>query len=83
MTGNKQHTKQQPKASKNFLRRIIAAAFLVQAALIGVKGIHDELSGKSPLDIVPSMITQGIELILKAKRADKSFKESDRNSHCH
>jgi hypothetical protein len=80
MIGGKQHKKQQPEASKNLLWRIIAAAFAVQAALIGVKGIHDELSGKSPLDVIPWMITQSVELILKAQRTEKSIRESDRTS---
>jgi hypothetical protein len=35
------------------------------------------LSGKSPLDVIPWMITQGVELILKAQRAEKSIRESD------
>ncbi len=66
---------------QTFLQRIITVSFVVQAALIGVKGNLDVLSGKSPLDVIPSMITQGVELILKAQRAEKSIKESDRNSH--
>jgi hypothetical protein len=52
----------------------------VQAALIGVKGNLDVLSGKSPLDVIPSMLAQGIELILKAQRAEKRIEESDRKS---
>lgn len=65
---------------QKFLQRIIAVSFAVQAALIGVRGNLDVLSGKSPLDVIPSMITQGIELILKAHRAEKSIKDSDRKS---
>ena len=71
--------KSQDKQQK-FLQRIIAVSFVAQAALIGVKGDRDVLSGKSPLDVVPWMITQGIELILKAQRVEKSLKESDRKS---
>ncbi len=79
-TGYTKIPKSQGKQQK-FLRRIIAVSFLVQAALIGVRGNLDVLSGKSPLDVIPSMITQGVELILKAHRAEKNLKESDRKSH--
>ncbi len=65
---------------QKFLQRIIAVSFVVQAALIGVRGNLDVLSGKSPLDVIPSMLAQGIELILKAQRAEKSIEERDRNS---
>jgi hypothetical protein len=77
--GQQQPKKHQPEANKNFLRHAIALAFAVQALFIGVRGNLDVLSGKSPLDVVPSMLVQGIELILKAHRAEKSLKESDRN----
>ncbi|MBD2129585.1 hypothetical protein NDI39_08060 [Microcoleus sp. ZQ-A2] len=70
------YDKNQDKQQK-FLRRTITAAFLVQAALIGIRGNLDVLSGNSPLDVIPWMITQGVELILKAHRAEKSIKESD------
>jgi hypothetical protein len=66
---------------QTFLQRIITVSFVVQAALIGVRGNLDVLSGKSPLDVVPWMITQGVELILKAHRAEKNLKECDRKSH--
>jgi hypothetical protein len=65
-------------AHQKFFRQVIAMLFVVQATLIGVKGNLDVLSGKSPLDVIPSMITQGIELILKVQRAEKSIKESER-----
>lgn len=84
MTSSKQPQKhQQPEASKILLQRIIAISFIAQAALISVRGNLDILSGKSPLDVVPSMITQGIELILKAQRAEKRLKESDRKPRSH
>jgi hypothetical protein len=57
---------------QNFLQRIIAVSFVAQAALIGVKGNLDVLSGKPVLDVIPSMIAQGVSLIVKA------VKESDR-----
>lgn len=62
---------------QKFLRRIIAASFAVQAILIGVRGNLDVLSGKSPLDVIPSMLAQGVELIFKAQRVEKSLKKSD------
>jgi len=71
--------KSQGKQQK-FLPRIIAVSFVAQAALIGVRGNLDVLSGKSPLDVVPWMITQGIELILKAQGAEKRIEQSDRKS---
>ncbi len=79
-TQNTKSHKSQGKQQK-FLRRIIAVSFIVQAALIGARGDRDVLSGKSPLDVVPWMITQGIELILKAQRVEKNLKHSDRKSH--
>jgi hypothetical protein len=69
--------KSQDKQQK-FLQRIIALSFAVQATLIGVRGNLDVLSGKSPLDVIPSMLAQGIELILKAQRAEKRIEQSDR-----
>lgn len=75
------HHQPQPEASKNVLRNVIALAFVTLAALICVKGNLDVLSGKSPLDVIPSMLAQGVELILKAKRAEKSIEECDRKSN--
>jgi hypothetical protein len=83
---NETHTtkssKSQDKKPK-FLWQVIAVSFTVQAALIGVKGNLDVLSGKSPLDVIPSMLAQGIELILKAQRAEKRIEKSDRHPHSH
>jgi hypothetical protein len=70
-TNNTKIVKSQDKQQK-FLQRIIAVSFVVQAALIGVKGNLDVLSGKSPVDVIPWMIAQGVSLIVKA------VKESDR-----
>jgi hypothetical protein len=82
-TNETQRTKSSRSQHKQqkFLQRIIAVSFAVQAALIGVRGNLDVLSGKSPLDVIPSMLAQGIELILKAHRAEKGIKECDRKSH--
>lgn len=70
MASSKQHhKKQQPEASKHVWRQqVIAVAFVVQAALIGVKGNLDVLSGKPVLDVIPSMIAQGVSLIVKAAK---------------
>lgn len=83
LTNPPERTKKQISQDKQqkFLQRIIAVALVALAALIGVRGNLDVLSGKSPLDVIPWMITQGIELILKAHRAEKGIKESDRKSH--
>ncbi|MEG3844112.1 hypothetical protein [Microcoleus sp. herbarium14] len=58
--------------------RVIATAFILQAVIIGVKGNIDVRSGKPILDVMPWMITQAIELIVKANRTQKSVEESDR-----
>jgi hypothetical protein len=58
--------KSQDKQQK-FLQ-IIAVSFVAQAALIGVKGNLDVLSGKPVLDVIPSMIAQGVSLIVKAAK---------------
>jgi hypothetical protein len=70
-TNNTKIVKSQDK-QQNFLQRIIAVSFVAQAALIGVNGNLDVLSGKPLLDVIPSMIAQGVSLIVKAA------KESDR-----
>ena len=59
-------------------RKFIAIAFITQAIIIGLKGNLDVLSGKPILDVMPWMITQAIELIVKANRTQKSVEESDR-----
>ena len=61
-----------------FIRRSIASAFLTQAITIGIKGNLDVLSGKPVLDVIPSMITQAIQLIVKTHRTQKSAEEIDR-----
>lgn len=66
----------QPK----FLQRFITGALVAQAALIGVNGNLDVLSGKPVLDVIQGMITQGIELIIKAQGVQKRLNPSDRNS---
>jgi hypothetical protein len=63
---------------QKFIRQAIATAPIVLAILIGVKGNLDVLSGKPVLDVIPSMITQAIQLIVKTYRTQKSFEESDR-----
>ncbi|HEY9796354.1 MAG TPA: hypothetical protein V6D30_11995 [Leptolyngbyaceae cyanobacterium] len=69
--------KSQQKQQK-FLQRIIPIFLVVQAALIGVNGNLDVLSGKPVLDVIQGMITQGIELIIKAQGVQKRLKKSDR-----
>ncbi|TAF06696.1 MAG: hypothetical protein EAZ78_01785 [Oscillatoriales cyanobacterium] len=63
---------------QKFIRHAIATAFLTQAAIIGIKGNLDVQSGKPILDVIQGMIFQGIELIVKTHRTQKSIKESDR-----
>jgi hypothetical protein len=63
---------------QKFVGRFIAIAFLTQAIIISIRGNLDVLSGKPMLDVIPWMITQGIELIVKTHRTQKSVEESDR-----
>ena len=65
-------------SQQKFLRRIMAVSFAVQAVLIGVRGNLDVLSGKPVLDVIPWMMTQGIELIIKAQDAEKRSEKRDR-----
>lgn len=71
--------KNQPqKATQKFVRRVVASAFILQAVIIGVKGNLDVLSGKPAIDVIHGMIVQGIELIVKTHRTQKSVEEIDR-----
>jgi hypothetical protein len=56
----------------------MAVSFAVQAVLIGVRGNLDVLSGKPVLDVIPWMMTQGVELIIKAQGTEKRSEKSDR-----
>ncbi len=62
---------------QSFLQRIIVISFVMQAALIGVRGNLDVLSGKPSFDVLQGMISQGIELILKAQSTQKITKKRD------
>ncbi|MFP5274185.1 hypothetical protein [Coleofasciculus sp.] len=64
---------------QRFLRRVITGALVAQATLIVVNGNLDVLSGQPVLDVIPGMITQGIELILKTQGVQKRLKTRDRN----
>ena len=61
-----------------FIRHAMASAFILQAIIIGIKGNLDVHSGKPALDVIQGMIVQGIELIVKANRTQKSV-EDDRS----
>jgi len=63
---------------QKFIRQAIATAPIVLALIIGVKGNLDVLSGKPVLDVIPPMIIQAGELIVKTRRTQKSFEEIDR-----
>jgi hypothetical protein len=80
--GKQQNKKHQPEASKNVLRQVRTSLLILilQALCMVIQGNLDVLSGKSPLDVVPSMLAQGVELILKAQRVEKRIEESDRKS---
>ncbi|MFB2835069.1 hypothetical protein [Floridanema evergladense] len=67
------------KRSGKLVQKLIAVSLIIQAIIIGVKGNIDVLSGKNPIDVIQSMIAQGIELIIKAYNAEKRIgKKSDR-----
>ena len=63
---------------QKFVGRVIEIAFVTQAIIIGINGNLDVLSGKPVLDVIPPMITQAIQLIVKTRRTQKSFEEKDR-----
>jgi hypothetical protein len=63
---------------QKFIRHAIALAFILQAVIIGVKGNLDAVSGQPALDVIQGMIFQGIELIVKANRTQKSANKIDR-----
>lgn len=69
-------TKSQDNQQK-FSHRILVFFFVMQAALIGVRGNLDVLSGKPILDVLQGMISQGIELIIKVQSTQKSLKNRD------
>lgn len=63
---------------QKFVGRVIEIAFVTQAIIIGINGNLDVHSGKPVLDVIPPMITQAIQLIVKTHRTQKSFEEKDR-----
>ena len=63
---------------QKFVGRVIEIAFATQAIIIGLNGNLDVLSGKPVLDVIPSMITQAIELIVNTHRTRKSVEKGDR-----
>lgn len=69
-------TKSQDNQQK-FLHPILVFSFVMQAALIGVRGNLDVLSGKPIFDVLQGMITQGIELIIKVQSTQKSLQKRD------
>ena len=62
---------------QKFIRQAIAIAFLTQAIIIGIKGNLDVRSGKPEIEVIQWMIFQGMELIVKVNRTQKSIEESD------
>ena len=77
------HHQPQPEAKNTVWRKVITVAFVAQATLIAVNGNLDVLLGQPVLDVIPGMITQGIELILKTQAVQKRLKTRDRNSRSH
>lgn len=71
-------TKSQDNQQK-LLQRILVLLFVMQAALIGVEGNLDIISGKPIIDVLQGMISQGIELIIKAQNIEGSIKKRDAN----
>ncbi len=49
-------------------RQIIATSFVIQAVLIGVMGNIRVISGDPLLDVIPSMLAQGVSLVVKAAK---------------
>lgn len=76
---NTKVTKSQDNQQK-FLQRILVLLLVMQAALIGIEGNLDIISGKPIVDVLQGMITQSIELIIKAQTTQKSTKKRDRDN---
>lgn len=74
MTNNKQ---------QKLLHRILAFSFVMQGLLIGIRGNLDVLSGKPMFDVLQGMISQGIELIIKAQSMEGNRKKGDRKPPFH
>jgi len=64
-------------SEQTFLQRVLVFFFVMQAALIGIQGSHDVLSGKPLFDVLQGIINQGIELILKAQTTQERLKKRD------
>ncbi|MGC1396118.1 MAG: hypothetical protein WA828_17800 [Coleofasciculaceae cyanobacterium] len=62
---------------QTFLQRILVLLFVMQLALIGIRGNLDIHSGKPIIDVLQGMISQSIELIIKAQTTQKSTKKGD------
>lgn len=69
-------TKSQDNPQK-ISQRILVLLFVMQLALIGVEGHQDFISGKPIIDVLQGMISQSIELIIKAQTTQKSTKKGD------
>lgn len=70
------------KKSGKLVKNFIAVSLIIQAIIIGIKGNIDVLSGKSSIDVIQSMLAQGIELIIKAYNAEKRIgKKIDRTNN--
>jgi hypothetical protein len=74
LTKSPKNTNNQDK-QHNLIRNAIASLLILQALFIGVKGNHELLSGKSPLDVISWMLTQSIELLIKAKGLQDKTKQ--------
>lgn len=58
--------------------KIIAAAFVIQAAMIGVQGNIRVWYGDPLLDIIPWMAVQGAALIIEAAKETEPKSPSDK-----
>ncbi|WP_155967413.1 hypothetical protein [Kamptonema formosum] len=58
--------------------KVIAAAFVIQAAMIGVQGSLRVWYGDPLLDIIPWMAVQGAALIIEAAKETEPKSPSDK-----
>jgi len=67
---------------QKLVKQLIVFAFITQAIFIGIRGNINILLGKHQLDVIQSMIAQGVELIIKAYNAEKRIgKKIDRTNN--
>ena len=71
-------TAQKPATSLNYHQRVIAAASVILAAMIGVQGNIRVWYGDPLVDVIPWMAVQGAALIMEAAKETEPKSPSDK-----